>query len=82
MAAGVGSLCGERNWLFMGALTIHALRIPILNPCPYRYFVDPLRDCSCSPRQVEHYRQKIFGLLLDRIDLHVEVPLIDFKQLT
>ena len=82
MAAGVGSLCGERNWLFMGALTIHALRIPILNPCSSRYFADPLRDCSCSPRQVEHYRQKISGLLLDRIDLHVEVPLIDFKQLT
>ena len=82
MAAGVGSLCWERNWLFMGALTIHALRIPILNPCPYRYFADPLRDCSCSPRQVEHYRQKISGLLLDRIDLHVEVPLMDFKQLT
>ena len=61
---------------------IHAQRIPILNPCPCGYFADPVRECSCSRRQVERYRQKISGPLLDRMDLHVEVPLIDFRQLS
>ena len=67
-----------------GTLTFPSkvLLVGSLNPCPCGYFADPLRDCSCSPRQVEHYRQKISGPLLDRIDLHVEVPLIDFKQLS
>ena len=40
------------------------------------------RDCRCSTRQIENYRQKISGPLLDRIDLHVEVPLVDFRELS
>ena len=51
-------------------------------PCPCGFYGDPVRQCRCNPRQVESYRAKISGPLLDRIDLHVEVPLIDYKQLT
>ncbi len=40
------------------------------------------RQCRCSPRQIESYRQRISGPLLDRIDLHLEVPLVDFRELT
>jgi len=40
------------------------------------------RECRCSTRQIENYRQKISGPLLDRIDLHVEVPLVDFRELS
>jgi magnesium chelatase family protein len=40
------------------------------------------RECRCSTRQIENYRQRISGPLLDRIDLHVEVPLVDFRELT
>jgi magnesium chelatase family protein len=40
------------------------------------------RECRCSPRQIETYRQRISGPLLDRIDLHVEVPLVDFRELS
>jgi len=40
------------------------------------------RECRCSPRQIESYRQRISGPLLDRIDLHVEVPLVDFRELS
>jgi len=40
------------------------------------------RQCRCSPRQIETYRQRISGPLLDRIDLHVEVPLVDFRELS
>ena len=67
-----------------GTLTFPSkvLLVGSLNPCPCGYFADPVRECSCSHRQVEHYRQKISGPLLDRIDLHVEVPLIDFRQLS
>ncbi|MGY8660167.1 MAG: YifB family Mg chelatase-like AAA ATPase [Verrucomicrobiales bacterium] len=58
------------------------LLVAALNPCPCGFYGDPVRQCRCSPRQVESYRAKISGPLLDRIDLHVEVPLIDYKQLT
>ena len=53
-----------------------------LNPCPCGYYGDVKRECRCSPRQIENYRQRISGPLLDRIDLHVEVPLVDFRELS
>ncbi len=40
------------------------------------------RQCRCSPRQIEQYRQRISGPLLDRIDIHCEVPLVDFRELS
>ena len=51
------------------------------NPCPCAYYGNPKRDCRCAPRQIEIYRQRISGPLLDRIDLHVEVPLVAYKDL-
>ena len=67
-----------------GTLTFPSkvLLVGSLNPCPCGFYGDPVRECRCSPGQVERYRQKISGPLLDRIDLHVEVPLIDYKQLS
>lgn len=53
-----------------------------INPCPCGYYSDPKRQCRCSVRQIENYRQKISGPLLDRIDIHVNVPLVDFRELT
>ena len=55
--------------------------VAALNPCPCGFFGDSKRECRCNPRQVEHYRQRISGPLLDRIDLHVEVPLVQYKDL-
>jgi len=58
------------------------LLVCALNPCPCGFFGDPVRQCRCHPRQIESYRAKVSGPLLDRIDLHVEVPLIDYRQLS
>jgi magnesium chelatase family protein len=55
--------------------------VAAMNPCPCGYRSDPRRACSCSPPQVEKYLSKISGPLLDRIDLHVEVPAVPFTQL-
>ncbi len=52
------------------------------NPCPCGFATDPGRICSCSPIQIERYRKKISGPLLDRIDLHVEVPRVEFEKLS
>ncbi len=52
-----------------------------MNPCPCGYASDPDRDCSCSPTQIIKYQKKISGPLLDRIDLHIEVPRIKFEKL-
>jgi len=51
-------------------------------PHPCGYYGDPKRSGRCSTRQIENYRQRISGQLLDRIDLHVEVPLVDFRELS
>lgn len=55
--------------------------VAAMNPCPCGYRSDPRRSCSCSPPQVEKYLSRISGPLLDRIDLHVEVPAVPFTQL-
>ncbi len=56
--------------------------IAALNPCPCGYRSDPRRDCHCSVPQIERYMAKISGPLLDRIDIHIEVPAVDFKELS
>jgi magnesium chelatase family protein len=56
--------------------------VAAMNPCPCGYQTDPKRECRCSPSQIARYRSKIYGPLLDRIDIHVEVPAIAYEQLT
>ncbi len=58
------------------------MMIAAMNPCPCGYLGDPKKQCRCSSGQIEKYRQRISGPLLDRIDLHVEVPTVDYKQLS
>lgn len=67
-----------------GSLTFPAkcMLVAALNPCPCGYYGDSKRECRCSPRKIEQYRQRISGPLLDRIDLHVEVPLVDYRELS
>lgn len=55
--------------------------VAALNPCPCGYRNDPRRQCQCTPPQVEKYMAKISGPLLDRIDIHIEVPAVPFKEL-
>lgn len=55
--------------------------VAAMNPCKCGYHGDPKRDCRCSPREIENYRNRISGPLLDRIDLHVEVPAVTFNEL-
>lgn len=55
--------------------------VAALNPCPCGYRTDPRRDCSCTPPQVERYMSKISGPLLDRIDIHIDVPAAEYKEL-
>jgi magnesium chelatase family protein len=56
--------------------------IAALNPCPCGYRTDPRRQCNCTPPQVERYMSRISGPLLDRIDIHIEVPAVPFNELT
>lgn len=55
--------------------------VAAMNPCPCGYYGDVKRECRCSPPQIEKYRQRISGPLLDRIDIHVEVPLVEYREL-
>ena len=52
-----------------------------MNPCPCGFLGHPKKQCSCTPRQVRNYLAKISGPLLDRIDLHVEVPAVEYREL-
>src|SRR3989338_1943987 len=55
--------------------------VAAMNPCPCGHAGDPQRVCACSPFQVTRYRQKISGPILDRIDLHIDVPRVKFEKL-
>ena len=54
---------------------------PRLHPCPCGYYGDLKRECRCGPPAIQKYRQKISGPLLDRIDLHVDVPTVEYKTI-
>jgi magnesium chelatase family protein len=55
--------------------------VAAMNPCPCGYLGDLRRPCKCTPMQVERYIGRISGPLLDRIDLHIEVPAVPFQEL-
>src|SRR5438874_1763307 len=65
-----------------GSLTFPAefMLVAAMNPCPCGYFGDLKRECRCGPVQVQRYRQRISGPLLDRIDLHIEVPAVEYRD--
>lgn len=52
------------------------------NPCPCGYHGDKIRECKCTPQQIQHYNGKVSGPLLDRIDIHLEVAAVPFKDIS
>ena len=67
-----GSLSFPANFMLVGAM----------NPCPCGYFGDLVKECSCSPGSVTRYQKRISGPLLDRIDIHADVPRVEFDKLS
>jgi len=67
-----------------GTLTFPAnfMLIAAMNPCPCGYYGDPVRECTCSPSVVSRYQKRISGPLLDRFDIHIEVPRVEYEKLT
>ncbi|MCP4785992.1 MAG: YifB family Mg chelatase-like AAA ATPase [Fuerstiella sp.] len=68
----------------MGSVTFPAnlMLVAAMNPCPCGFRGDPKRQCSCNPTQIERYLSRISGPLLDRIDIHIEVPPVPFRELS
>jgi len=66
-----GSVTFPANFILVGAM----------NPCPCGYYGDPFRQCTCSPGLVSRYQKRISGPFLDRVDIFVEVPHIDYEKL-
>ncbi|MDY7039442.1 MAG: YifB family Mg chelatase-like AAA ATPase [Chloroflexota bacterium] len=67
-----------------GTLTFPAnfMLIAAMNPCPCGYFSDPGRECTCSLGMVSKYQKRVSGPLMDRIDIHVEVPRVEYDKLS
>ena len=55
--------------------------VAAMNPCPCGFFGHPTKECICSPKAVRNYLNRISGPMLDRIDIHVEVPPVNFEEL-
>jgi magnesium chelatase family protein len=72
IARSTGTLTFPSNFMLVAAM----------NPCPCGYFGDPVRECTCTMQAVSRYQKRISGPLLDRIDIHVEVPRVDYNKLT
>lgn len=53
-----------------------------MNPCPCGYLGDPRHQCTCTPGHIHRYRRRVSGPLLDRIDIHIEVPAVPYKELS
>jgi magnesium chelatase family protein len=67
-----GSLTFPANFQLVGAM----------NPCPCGYYGDPVKPCTCAHSIISKYQKRISGPLLDRIDIHVEVPRVEYEKLT
>jgi len=63
------------------AFPARLMLVAALNPCPCGYLTDPRRECHCTPRQIQAYMGKISGPLLDRIDIHLDVPPVAYREL-
>ena len=75
---------GEVTISRVGATITYPARfilIASMNPCPCGYLGDPRHQCTCTYLQIQRYRAKVSGPLLDRIDLHVDVPAVDYREL-
>ncbi|MBN1449526.1 MAG: YifB family Mg chelatase-like AAA ATPase [Anaerolineales bacterium] len=68
----------------IGTLTFPAnfQLIAAMNPCPCGYFQDAVKECTCSNSVVTRYQKRISGPLLDRIDIHIEVPRVEYEKLS
>ncbi len=62
-------------------LPCHFMLVAAMNPCPCGYLGDPKHECRCSPSQIQRYRNRISGPLLDRIDIHIEAPALSLAEL-
>jgi magnesium chelatase family protein len=67
-----GSLTFSANFQLVGGM----------NPCPCGWYGDPVKPCTCAPSAVTKYQKRISGPLLDRIDIHIEVPRVDYEKLS
>ena len=67
-----GRVTFPANFMLVGAM----------NPCPCGYYGDPFRQCTCPPSLVSRYQRRISGPFIDRVDIFVEVPHIDYEKLT
>jgi magnesium chelatase family protein len=72
IARSAGSLTFPSNFMLIGAM----------NPCPCGWYGDPVKECTCSNAMVTRYQKRISGPLLDRIDIHIEVPRVEYEKLS
>ncbi len=66
-----------------GSVTFPAsfMLVAAMNPCPCGYYGDPVRQCTCTPGQIQRYQKRLSGPLLDRMDIYIDVPAVPYEKL-
>jgi magnesium chelatase family protein len=72
IARSAGSVTFPSSFMLIGSM----------NPCPCGWYSDPVRECSCTNTMVTRYQKRVSGPLLDRIDIHIEVPRVEYEKLS
>jgi magnesium chelatase family protein len=68
----------KKSFVFPAAFML----VTAMNPCPCGYYTDPRKACRCNPNKIASYMGKISGPLLDRVDIHIELPAVKYKELS
>src|SRR5690606_21989827 len=83
LATGLSDYIGQgKTALLVDVINVNETLCDCVHPCPCGWYLDSQKACTCAPAVVTKYQKRISGPMLDRIDIHIEVPRVDYEKLS